>query len=125
MAVAVDPQEVLLASLVMDARNAVAYVKARFDAAQTKSDTLDDADASKGARLIRDKTKEEETRPNGARARLAQASADLSPISVARFVAARQTGYGSSSKPRLDVGEAGSKLMKRKLPAPQDGWKES
>ncbi len=90
-----------------------------------KSDAMDDADASKVARIIRDKAKVEEARLNGARARLAHASTDLSAISVARFGAARQTGYGSNFRPRLDAGEAGSKLLKRKLPAPKDGWKDA
>ena len=47
------------------------------------------SDAPKGAELTRDKAKVEEARLNGARARLAQASADLFAISVARFGAAR------------------------------------
>ena len=90
-----------------------------------KSDALDDADVSKVARIIRDRAKVEEARLNGARARLAQASADLSAIFVARFRAAPQTGFGSNSKPRLDAREVGSMLPKRKLPTPKDGWKDA
>jgi len=61
----------------------------------------------------------EEARLNGARARLAQVSADLSPISVARFGASRQPG---SLKPKQqDAGEGSNKLLNRKLHAPMDG----
>ena len=122
---AVDPYEGLLLELASDARSVVAEAKARFDAAMAKSDALDDSDVTKAAGIVRDKAKAEETRLNGARARLAQASADLSAISVTRFGAARQTGAGNSVKPRLDPGEARSKLLKRKLSAPKDGWKDA
>ncbi len=122
---AVDPQEGMLLELASDARSVVAEAKARFDAAMAKSDALDDSDVTKAAGIIKDKAKVEETRLNGARARLGQASADLSAISVTGFGAARQTVVGSSVKPRLDSGEASSKLMKRKLHAPKDGWKDA
>jgi len=96
---AVDPHEGLLMDIASDARSAVAEVKARFDAATAKADALDDADASKGASITKDKAKVEEARLNGARAKLAQVSADLSAIAVARFGAARQHASGSTSKP--------------------------
>jgi len=111
-----DPQEGLLLELASDARSVVAEAKARFDAAMAKSDALDDSDVTKAAGIVRDKAKAEETRLNGARARLAQASADLSAISVARFGAARQ--LPSSSKPKLQEDKESNKLLKRKLPAP-------
>ncbi len=120
-----DPHEGLLFDLASDARSVVAEAKARFDATMVKSDAMDDADVSKVSRIIRDMAKVEEARLNGASAWLAQASADISAISVAKFGAARQTGFGSSPKPRLDTGEAGSKLLKRKLHAPKDGWKDA
>ena len=123
---AVDPQVDLLTSLVVDARNIVAESKARYDTAMAKSDALDDADQSKVAGLVRDKAKTEEARLNGARARLAQASADLAATSVARFGASRQPGSGSTLKPK-DADDFGkkSKMLKRKLPAPKDGWKDA
>ena len=78
---AVDQQEGLLLELDgMDARSVVAEAKARFDASMAKSDALDDSDVTKAAGIVRGKAKMEETRLNGARARLAQASADLSAI---------------------------------------------
>ncbi len=86
---AVDPQEVLLSDLASEARSVVAEATARFEAALAKSDALDDADVTKVAGIIRDRAKVQEARLNGARARLAQASADLSAISVARFGASR------------------------------------
>jgi len=119
---AVDPHEGLLLELASDARSVVTEAKARFDAPMAKSDALDDSDVTKAART---QPKVEEARLNGARARLAQASVDLSAIFVARFGAPRQTGSGSRSKPRLDSGGAGLKLLKRKLHAPKDGWKDA
>ncbi len=87
-----------------------------------KADALDDANDTKAVGVTRDRSKVEEARLNGARARLAQASADLSAISVARFGAIRQTAGGSSSKSKLiKEGEGKSKFLKRKLPAPKDG----
>jgi hypothetical protein len=79
-----------------DERSAVAEAKARFDAAMAKSDALDDTDVSKVAGISMYKV--EEACLIGARAWLAQASAHLSAISVARFGAARQSANGSSSK---------------------------
>ena len=117
---AVDPHEGLLLELASDARSVVAEAKARFDAAMAKSDALDDSDVTKATGIVRDNAKAGETRLNGARAKLAQASANLSEIFVAIFGAARQNGVGSSVKPRLDPGEAGSKLLKRQLPSPKD-----
>ena len=90
-----------------------------------KLDALDDSDVTKVTGIVRDIAKVKEARLNGARARLEQASADLCAISVPRFGADRQTGSGSSSKPRLDAGEARSKLLKRKLPSPKDGRKDA
>ena len=58
-----------------DARSAVAEAKARFDKTMAKSDALDDADVSKGARITRDKAKMEKVRLISAHARLVQASA--------------------------------------------------
>jgi hypothetical protein len=115
----------MILDLASDARSVVAEAKARFDASMAKFDALDDYDVTKAAGIVMDKAKVEETRLNGACARLAQASANLSAISMARFGAARHTGARSSVKPRLDSGEAGSKLLKRKLPAPKDGWKDA
>jgi 3-methyladenine DNA glycosylase Tag len=119
----VDPQEGLLLELASDARSVIAEAKARFDAAMAKSDALDDSDVTKAAGIVRDQAKVEETRLNGARARLAQASADLSAISVARFGAARQPAR--SSKPKLQDDKESSKLPKRKLSAPMKGWNDS
>ncbi len=117
-----DPQEGLLLELASDARSAVAEAKARFDAAMAKADAMNDANDTKAAGITRDMTKVEEARLNGARARLAKASADLSAISVARFGAVRQTAGGSSSKSKLaEEGEGKRKFLKRKLPAPKDG----
>ena len=81
-----DPQEVLLLDLASDARSVVAEATARFEAALAKSDALDDADATKVAGIIRDRAKVEEARLTGARARLAQASADLSAIRISFLV---------------------------------------
>jgi hypothetical protein len=113
----------LLLDLASDATSVVAKAKARFDGALAKSDALDDADVSKVARIIKDKAKVEEACLNGARARLAQASSDMSAIYVARFGAARHTGSWSNSKLRLDAGEAKSKLLKKKLHASKNGGK--
>ena len=116
---AVDPHEGLLLDLPSDARSVVAEVKARFDAALAKSDALD---VSKVARIVGDKNKVKEARLNVARAMLTQASADLFAIFVARFGASWQPG---SSKPKKqDAGEANNKLLKMKLSAPMDGWKD-
>ncbi len=102
-----------------DARSAVAEAKARFDATMAKSDALDDADATKGADVTKNKVKTEEARLN-ARARLVQASANLYEMYVASFGAARQSASVSGSKPnQLDVGNGGRKLLKRKMPAPK------
>jgi hypothetical protein len=91
-----------------------------------KSDALEDDGTSKVARRVIDKTKIEERRLNSARARLAQASSDLSVISVARFGDTRQAGIGSSSRPRpLEPEEGSTKLLKRKMSAPKDGWKDA
>jgi hypothetical protein len=117
----VDLQEVMLLDMASDARSVVAEATARFEAALAKSDALDDADVTKVAGIIRDMAKVEEARLNGARARLAQASADLSAIYVARFGASRQP---SSMKPKPQDDKESSKLLKRKLPAPMDGWKD-
>ncbi len=79
-----------------------------------------------GGKHCQDMAKVEEARLNGARARLAQALADLSAISVARFGAVRQTVGGSSSKSKLtEEGEGKSKFMKWKLPVPKYGWKDA
>ena len=121
---AVDPHEGLLLELTSDARSVVAEAKARFDAVMPKLDAMDDADVYKVARVVRDIAKVKEDRLGNARARLADAYADLYAISVARFGNARQTGFGSSSEPWLNTGEERSKLMKRKLPSPKDGWKD-
>ena len=122
--VAVDPHEVILADLVSHAMDVVADDTTRFKITLAKPDALGDDDTPKVVRMVRDRTKIEETRLNGARARLAHASAYLFVISVARFGAARQPGIESNSKPRqLEPGEGGSKLLKRKLPGPKDGWK--
>ena len=87
--------------------------------------TLDNADALKSARLARGKANVEEAHLKGARVMVAQASTDLSEISVARFGAARQLINGIKSKAKQhDVGEGGKKLPKRKLPAPMDSWKD-
>ncbi len=123
---AVDPQEVLLLDLASDALSVVAEAKARFDGAMAKSDALDDADISKVAGIVMDRAKVEEARLIGARARLEQASANLSAISVARFGAVRQIAGCSSSKSKLtEEGEGKSKFLKRKLPPPKDGWKDA
>ena len=65
--------------------------------------------------------KVEEARLNGARARLVHASADLSAISVARFGNSRQP---SNVKPKPQDYKESSKLMKRKMLALVDGWKD-
>jgi hypothetical protein len=116
--IAVDPHEGLLLYVALDARNVVAEAKARFDAAMAKSDALDDADVSKVASIVKDKAKVKEARLNGARARLAQASANLFAISVARVGASRQP---NSLKPKLQEDKKSRKFMKRKLPVPMDG----
>jgi hypothetical protein len=54
-----------------------------------KLDGMEDVHVSKGVGLTIDKTKMKEAHLNRARARLAQASAHLYAISVARFGAAR------------------------------------
>jgi hypothetical protein len=108
----------------MDARSVVVEANARFDAAMTKSDPQDDAGISKSAGISKDNAKMEETRLNGARAKLVQATSDMSAISVGatRFGAARQPGR---SKPKQqDGGEGISNLRKRKLHAPKNGWKD-
>ncbi len=121
-----DPQEVLLLDLASDARSVVAEAKARFDTSMAKPDALDDADISKMACIVKDRSKVEEVCLNGARARLAQASADLSAVSVARFGAAIQTAVGNNLKSKLtEEGEGKIKFLKRKLPAPKDGWKDA
>ncbi len=97
-----------------------------MEAIQAKSDALDDVDATKGSRVIREKTKVEEARLYGSRTRLAQASADLASIFVARFGIARQPNTGIIIRyPQADTVEADNKLRKRKLPAPRDGWKDA
>ena len=113
-----DPQEGLLLELASDARSVVAEAKARFDAAMAKSDALNDADVSKVSCIARDRAKVEEARLYGARARLAQASADLFAISVASFGSSRQP---SSLKPKLQEDKESSKLLTRNLHAPMDG----
>jgi len=84
-----------------------------------KSDSLDDANVPKVSGIVRNIAKMEEARLNGARARLAKASAYMFAISVARFGASRQPG---SSKPtQQDAGKGSIKLLKRKLLVPKDG----
>jgi hypothetical protein len=87
-----------------------------------KSDALDDADVFKVTRLVTDIAKMEEASLKGARVRLEQAFANLFSIYVARLGASRHPG---SSKPKQqDAGEDNNKLLKRKLHAPKEGWKD-
>jgi len=74
------------------------------------------------SRIIRGKAKVEEARLNGARASLAQALANLSAIFVARFGSSRQPA--SCAKPKLQDDKESNKHLKRKLPAPMDGWED-
>ena len=66
------------------------------------------------------RAKVEEAHLNGACARLVHASADLFAILLARFGSSRQP---NNLKPKLQEDKEISKLPKRKLPAPMDGWK--
>ena len=68
--VAVDPHEAILSDLVSDAKNVVAHGTIRVIISLAMSDASGDDDISKDARLVKDMTKVEETRLNGARARL-------------------------------------------------------
>ncbi len=123
---AVDPQEVLLFDLASDARSVVAEAKSSFRRNNGEIGRSRRRRYLQGASIVRDRAKVGEARLNGARARLAQASANVSAISVARFGAVRQTAGGSSSKSKLtEEGEGKSKFLKRKLPAPKDGWKDA
>jgi len=117
----VDPHEGLLLELASDARSVIAESKARFDVPMAKSDALDDADVSKLSGIVKDMAKVEEARLNGARARLAQASACLFAISVARLGSSRQP---NNLKPKLQEDKESKKLLKRKLHAPMYRWKD-
>ena len=123
----VDPQEVVLIDGVSDERVAVASATARFEAALVKSDKLLDDDASAVAKRIREASTVEEARLNGARARLQAARDALSAYGVARFGAAANQA-ATTPVDLIDIEDAVEKkqlrMLKRKLPAPIEGWKD-
>jgi hypothetical protein len=124
----VDPRDVVLLQGVNDERVAVASASARFEAALAKSDLLLDDDASAPAKRIREKVLAEETKLNAARVRLLAARAELAAFAVATCGAA-SLGAAGTSTVKLDEDDSldkkESKLLKRKLPSPKDGWKDA
>ena len=121
-----DPQVVALMQGVGDERVAVAAALARFEAALVKSDALGDDDVSAGAKRTREKTLAEEARLVTARGELKAARNALAAYGIAvHGASAPLPGAASSSK--LDDEDALEKkenrMLKRKLPAPKDGWK--
>ena len=124
---AIDPQEIVLIDGVSDERVAVAAATARFEAALVKSDKLLDDDSSAVAKRIRDASTVEEARLNGARARLAAAREALSQYGIARYGASAPQAAGIASV-KVEDEDADEKkeqrMLKRKLPAPKDGWKD-
>ena len=124
----VDPREVVLLQGANDERVAVASASARFEAALAKSDMLPDGDASAPAKRIREKVLVEETMLNAARGRLLAARAELAAFAVAACGAA-SSGVAGTSTAKLNEDDTlerkESRLLKRKLPSPKDGWKDA
>ena len=117
-----------MTNLIVDERRAVAEAHVRFESALAKSDNLQDDDVSPTAKLVRERTAVEEARLNGARARMAVARDSLATFSVSVFGALPRTATVPSI-PKMGENEAEerrekkpTKLLKRKLLAPKDGW---
>ncbi len=106
----------------------MAAANVRFEAALVKSDLLGDDDSSAGAKRIKDKTLAEEARLEAARGRLLTARADLAAYGVAIHGASAPV-VTSAATVKIDDDDAVEKkelrLLKRKLPAPKDGWKDA
>jgi hypothetical protein len=123
-----NPQVVALIECVSDERVAVAAANVRFEAALAKSDLLGDDDSSTGAKRIKDKTLAEEARLSATRGKLQTARADLAAYGVAIHGASAPV-ITSAASAKIDDDVAAEKkelrLLKRKLPAPKDGWKDT
>ncbi len=106
----------------------MAAANVRFEAALAKSDLLADDDSSAGAKRTREKTLAEEARLDAARGRLQIARADLAAYGVAINGASAPVATSVASV-KIDDDDAAEKkelrLLKRKLPAPKDGWKDA
>jgi hypothetical protein len=118
----------LLSELFADERKSVADASTRFEAALRKSDKLKEDDASAAAKVVRDMVNVEETRLAAARGRLAAARDSLTAYSLAKLGAGPQAAT-VLAVPKVDEDDAAEKqekkdkkLLKRKLPAPKDGW---
>ena len=125
---AMDLQLNLLTESCVDERKSVADASARFEAALKKSDKLKEDDATLVAKVIRDMASVEEARLNGARVRLNAAVDRLTVYSLAKLGSAPRAA-GTHPAVTKDEDEAAEKLekkekklLKRKLPAPKDGW---
>ena len=123
-----DPRELVLLQGVNDERVVVSAASARFEAALAKSDLLLDDDVTAPAKRLREKVPAEETRLNAARVRLLAARAELAAFAVASCGAA-SLGAAGTSTAKLDEDDTlekkESRLLKRKLPSPKDGWKDA
>ncbi len=118
----------LLSELFIDEKKAVVDATTRFEAALKKSDKLKEDDASPVAKVIRDMASVEEARLNGARVRLAAARDSLTDYSLAKLGSGPRA-TAAPAVPKSDEDDAAEKqekkdkkLLKRKLPAPKDGW---
>ena len=125
---AMDLQLDLLSELFIDEKKAVVDATTRFEAALKKSDKLKDDDATPVAKVIRDLASVEEARLNGARARMAAARDSLTAYSLAKLGSGPKAA-AAPAVPKTDEDDAAEKqekkdkkLLKRKLPAPKDGW---
>ena len=106
----------------------MAAANGRFEAAIARSDVLLDDDSSAAAKRIREKVLTEEARLNAARVRLQAARAELAAYGVAIHGASTPV-VTSAASVKIDDDDAAEKkelrLLKRKLPAPKDGWKDA
>jgi hypothetical protein len=123
----VDPCEVALIDGVSDERVIVAFANARFEAADAKSDLLLDDDSSAGAKKTKEKALAEEARLTTARARLQAARAEWVAYGVAIHGA---VPFAFAGRPSVKVDDEDAtdkkaqRLLKKKLPSPNDGWKD-
>ena len=124
----VDSHVICFIDGVNDERVVVATTLVRFEEAIAKRNGLQDNDASARTKKTRDKTLVEETRLNTARDELVTAKVDLVAYGVAVHGAPSHSEVGASCA-KLDDEDALEnkelRLLKRKLPAPKDGWRDA
>jgi hypothetical protein len=123
-----DAHEVILIPAVGDERTRVAAGTARFDAAIAKSDMLLDDDSPASAERIMENALAEEARLTIARADLEAIIGALAAYGAtvhgARAPQAAAAGIGRSEDDDA-IEKKELRMLKRKLPSPKDGWKDT